>query len=428
VERFEVIVVGAGPAGATAGYLLAKAGLHVLVIERGPSAGSKNVSGGLIYTRPVSELPRDFWVGAPFEREITSHRLALLSDRRSVALESRADPLRPERNAYSVLRARFDPWLAKRAEDAGAIVITGVTVEELLVERGRVIGVRAGPDELGADVVVIAEGTRSLLLKAAGLREDFRPREMSLGIKEIIALTAETINERFQCSSETGAAYTMIGHTAGIEGGGFLYTNRESLSVGVVVKLDSLYSSGLQPHLVLDEFKSHSLVERLIEGGTVTEFSAQTVHRGDFHLASRLYGPGYLVTGSAARLVVNNGMTLRGMDFAMVSGSAAARAIVTCRAKGTYDAASLAAYESILKSTAVYRDWATFREFHTVLDNPRLFNVYPEIAGTVLDRLFNPSEHPTRKAASLLRRRLRGRVRLTTVAKDLYQAVRGLVA
>lgn len=427
MERFDVIVVGAGPAGATVGCALATAGLSVLVVERGQSAGSKNVSGGLLYAKPVAEVWPEFWTDPPVEREITSHRLVMLGDRRSVTLEFCGDGVHPPRNAYSVLRARFDPWLAKRAEDAGAVVVNGVAVDGLLIEQGRVIGVRAGPDEIAADVVVIGEGTRALLLKAAGLREDFHPHDISLGVKEVIALPPETIQERFGCSADTGAAYTMVGHSAGIEGGGFLYTNRDSLSLGVVVKLDSLYKSGLQPHQVLDEFKSHPLVRRLVEGGTVTEYSAQIVHRGRFHPESRPYGDGYLVAGSAARLLVNNVLTLRGMDFAMVSGVMASRAILACRAKGAFDAASLSVYESYLKNTAVYQDWRTSRDAYPLLDNKRLLAVYPEMTCAVLDQMFNPSGRPGPKAMSVLRKQMRGRVPLMTLAKDMYQAARGLL-
>ena len=92
--------------------------------------------------------------------------------------------------------------------------------------------------------------------------------------------------------------------------GGFLYTNKDTLSLGVVVKINSLYNSKRQPHEVLDEFKSHPFIARLIRGGEVVEYSAQTVHRGGFHLIPQLYGHGYVVAGSAARLLLNNVMTL----------------------------------------------------------------------------------------------------------------------
>ena len=427
MEKFDVIVIGAGPAGSTAGYLLAKAGLNVLIVERGQMPGSKNVSGGLIYSKIANEVYPEFWASAPIERAITSHRVVMLGDHNSVVLDfGSEDAARPPYNAFSVLRAKFDLWVAKQAEDAGAALITGVTVDALLVENGRVIGVKAGPDEIGADVVVIAEGTRALLTKAAGLREDFLPHDVSLGVKEVITLPAKTLEDRFLCTPTTGTAYTLVGHTAGIEGGGFIYTNQTSLSLGVVVKIDSLYERKLQPHQVLDEFKSHPLVARLIEGGEVVEYSAQTVHRGGFHLASRLYGDGYVVTGSAARLLLNNILTLRGMDFAMVSAVSAAKAILAAKDKGAFDTAALSAYETFLKDTPIYHDWQTYKDAYGLMENKRLFELYPDLAGAVLEKLFSPTTQPGPKALKALRAEMRGKVSMMTLAKDLYQIARGV--
>jgi electron transfer flavoprotein-quinone oxidoreductase len=428
MEKFDVVVIGAGPAGSTAGCLLAQAGLNVLMVERGQTPGSKNVSGGLLYSRLAAQIFPEFWNSAPVERAITSHQLAMLSEDSSVAVDFRSQhAAQPPYNAFSVLRAYFDPWLAKQAEDAGANLITDVAVDSLLNENGRVTGIQAGPDQIGADVVVIAEGTRSLLLKQAGLREDFHPHDVSLGVKEIIALPEKTIEERFQCTPRTGAAYTFVGHTGGIEGGGFLYTNKANLSLGIVVKIDSVYKSKKQPHQILDEFKSHPLVSRLVAGGEVVEYSAQTVHRGGFHLMSKLYGDGYVVAGSAARLLLNNIMTLRGMDFAMLSAAAAAKAIIAAREQGAYTAAALAAYEANLKQTSIYQDWQTFKDTYPLLENKRLFEVYPDLACGVMEDLFSANPQPAPKALAAARQEMKGKVSLLDFAKDMVQISRGIV-
>jgi electron transfer flavoprotein-quinone oxidoreductase len=427
MEKFDAVIIGAGPAGATAGTLLARAGMNVLLVERGEAAGSKNVSGGLIYSQPVAEIFPEFWKSAPVERAITSHQIAMLGEESSVAMDFRSPASsKPPYNAFSVLRATFDPWLAKQAEDAGASVITGVTVDALKLENGKVVGIQAGPDEILADVVVVAEGTRALLLKQAGLCGAPQPHDVSLGVKEVIALPEKTIEERFQCTPETGAAYTLVGHTQGIEGGGFIYTNKASLSVGVVAKIDSIYKSKLQPHALLDAFKSHPLVARLVEGGEVVEYSAQTVHRGGVHLAAQLYGDGYVVAGSAARLVLNNVVTLRGMDFAVVSGAMAAQAILAAREKGSYTAADLAAYAALLKETSIYKDWVTFKDAYPLLENERLFSLYPELACGVMERLFCPTNEPGSKALAALRQEMAGKVGMLTMMKDLYQISRGM--
>ncbi len=427
MEKFDVVIIGAGPAGSTAGAMLAREGLNVLIVERGQEPGNKNVSGGLLYSKLISEIFPEFWNSAPVERAINAHQLVMLSESASVALDFRSqEASEPPYNAFSVLRARIDPWMAKQAEDAGAALITGVTVDSLLTENGRVIGIQAGPDQIGADVVVVAEGTRSLLLKQAGLREEFHPHDVSLGVKEIIALPEKTIEERFLCSPQTGMAYTLVGHTFGIEGGGFLYTNKASLSLGVVVKIDSLYKSKKQPHEILDEFKRHPLVSRLVEGGEVVEYSAQTVHRGGFHLMSKLYGDGYIVAGSAARLLLNNVLTLRGMDFAIVSAAAAAKAVLAAREKGAYNRETLAAYETNLKQTPIYQDWQTYKDTYPLLENPRLFEVYPDLVSKVVEEMFSPTAQPGKKALASLRKEMNGKLSVLTLMKDLYQIGRGV--
>jgi electron transfer flavoprotein-quinone oxidoreductase len=429
MEKFDAIVVGAGPAGATAAYLLAQAGMQVVVIERGPTPGSKNVSGALAFSRIYNELLPGFWETAPVERAIVGHSIVFLGQDASVTLDYRdLDSGHVPHNAYSVLRARFDPWMAEQAENAGAMLLPGYTVERLLMEDGRVTGIHAGGDDLLADVVVIAEGTRSQLLKAAGLRDDFHAHDVSIGVKEVIALPEEVITNRFQClTAEEGVAYTTVGHTGGVEGGGFLYTNRDTLSVGVVVKIESLYESKRRPHEVLDEFKAHPFIQRLIQGGEVVEYSAQAIHRGGVHLMPRLYGNGYVVAGSAARLLLNNVMTLRGMDVAVASAASAARAILSAREQGEYSEATLSAYETYFKQTDVYKDMVTFKETYAMMENKRLFEVYPDLACHVMGDMFSVRERPAQKAFGALRSNMKHDVTLWQMMLDMVQIGRGLV-
>jgi len=427
VDKFDVAVVGAGPAGSTAAYLLARAGLQVVVIERGKSAGDKNVSGGLVFSRIFNEIYPQFWKEAPVERAIRGHGLIFLGEGSSTTLDFRdEEALSAPYNAFSVLRARLDPWIAQQAEEAGAMVIRGYTVDELLLEDGRVSGVRAGEDELPADVVVVAEGTRSLLLKKAGLREEFDVKDISLGIKEVIQLPEETINERFQCNPGEGMAYTTVGSMAGIGGGGFLYTNQDTLSVGVVVKISSMYESGLQPHEVLDVFKSNPMIARLIQGGEVVEYSAQTVHRGGLHLIPQLYGPGYVVVGSAARLILNNILTLRGMDLAVSSAASAAQAIIQAHERGDYSASSLAAYEEHFQKSAVYQDMKTFKDTYPLLENERLFEAYPNLVCNVMGDMFSVKTEPGKKVFPTLREHMKGNISMLDMVRDFYQIGKGL--
>jgi electron transfer flavoprotein-quinone oxidoreductase len=337
--------------------------------------------------------------------------------------------VRAPHNAYSVLRARFDPWMAQQAEDAGAMLLSGFTVDKLLqAEDGRVIGIQAGGDDLLADVVVVAEGTRSQLLHQAGLRGEFYAGDVSIGVKEVIALPPDVITNRFQCLNEDeGVAYTCVGHTGGVEGGGFLYTNKETLSVGVVVKIDALYKSKRRPHEILDEFKAHPLIRRMVAGGEVVEYSAQAIHRGGVHLIPQLYGDGYVVAGSAARLLLNNVMTLRGMDIAVASAAAAAKAILAARAQGDYSRANLAAYEQLFKATDVYQDMVAFKDTYGLLENKRIFQVYPELVSGVMGDMFSVGPQPSKKGYRALRDNMRGKVSLWEMMKDVAQIGKGLV-
>ncbi|MCJ7702723.1 MAG: FAD-dependent oxidoreductase [Anaerolineales bacterium] len=429
MEKFDAIVVGAGPAGSTAAYLLAQAGLNVVIIDRGQTPGSKNVSGGLVYSKILQQVFPEFWQDAPVERAITSHEIVMLAEDSATGMSHRSNSAAaPPYNAFSVLRAKFDPWLAQKAEDAGAMLINAVTVDELILEEGRVVGIRAGEDELMADVVVVADGTRSLLLKSACLRPDFHPHDVSIGVKEVISLPPDVITERFLSSPETGAAYTLVGSTGGIEGGGFVYTNKASLSIGVVVKIDSLYESKRQPHEVLDQFKSHPFVARLIKDGEVVEYSAQTVHRGGFHLMGQLYGDGYVVIGSAARLLINNMFTLRGMDLAVASAAAAAEAIIIAKEQNEdFSSASLARYADLFQADWVYQNYKEFKDAYPIMENKRLFTVYPELVAAVMEDLFGVDQREGRKILASLRSNMKGKVTMGVLLKDLYQIARGLV-
>ena len=171
---FDVIVVGAGPAGSVAAYRLAAAGLSVVLIERGEAPGAKNLSGGVLYGRVLDEVFPGFADTAPVERRITRHVTTFLTADSHVSIDYAGAGLASPVNAVTVLRAKLDAWLAERAEEAGVFVMSGVRVDGLLREAGpdgtqRVVGVRAGDDELRARVVVAADGVNSFLARGIGL-------------------------------------------------------------------------------------------------------------------------------------------------------------------------------------------------------------------------------------------------------------------
>ena len=386
------------------------------------------MTGGVIYSRIVHEVFPDFWEEAPVERAITSYHIVFLGEGSSLDLAFKTEAFgKPPYNAFSVLRASFDQWLAKKAEEAGAMVVTGITVDDLLLENGRVKGIRSGPDEIEADVVIDAEGAKSLLTKRAGLRSgEFHPSDVSVGVKEVIELSEETINERFNLRSGEGAAYTLIGYTKGLAGGGFLYTNRSTVSLGVVVKLDSLIERGVKVHELIEDYRMHPFISKLIEGGEIVEYSAQIVHEGGIRQLPRLYTDGFLVVGSAACLVLNNFFTLRGMDLAVASGAAAAKAVLKAREKGDYSASTLAIYERMLRESFVLKDLETFRRVPDLLENKRFFTVYPELACELMESLYSVNPTPRRKLLNIARGKLKGKASLAEVLLDVLGVVRAL--
>lgn len=326
--KYEAIVVGAGPAGITAAYELARRGWDVLLIERGPYPGSKNVMGGILYTYPLREIIPNFWEKAPLERPILEQRYMLLDDDGHVAFAFRDPSWSDPPNAFSVLRAKFDQWYAAQAVAQGALLINETTVTELIVEDERVVGVRVDrPEgEVYADVVILADGANSLLAKQIGFHQEWLPEEVALAVMEVLSLPKDTIEMRFNIGALEGVSIEMLGEaTLGLPGMAWLYTNKESLSIGVGVTLSSLREARMKPYELLERLKAHPTVQRLIEGSKPEEYLAHLIPEGGYRSIPRLVGHGVVVTGDAAQFV--NAVHREGSNFAILSGKLAAEVV-----------------------------------------------------------------------------------------------------
>lgn len=405
-EQFDAIVVGGGLAGLSAAYTLASAGLEVLVLERGDYCGAKNVTGGRLYVNPIRELFPELWKKAPLERHVAHEEVCLMAKERSITIRYDGSELNTEPyQSFTVLRGKFDKWLAKQAERQGAMLVSKSRVDKLIMENGQVRGVIAGGDELRANVVIACDGALSFVAQQAGLQKPFAPKNFAVGFKEIIELDRDILEQRFNLEGDEGSARLFMGDvTAGKFGGGFLYTNQESISLGMVVGIEALtIAPEIKAPEMLDSFKQRPEIARLIKGGETVEYSAHVIPEGGLKAMSQLYGDGILVAGDAAGFSMNIGVTVRGMEYAMASGYYAAQAVIRAKEKNNFTKAGLAIYEQLLDDSFVLKDFKNFKESLDVLEYPPLFNHYPELAGNIMKDLYavpagpKPRIYPTIK-------------------------------
>ena len=390
MSDFDVIVVGAGLAGNTAAYLLAKAGLGVLVIERSETIGGKNVTGGRMYSHSLEKIFPDFAKEAPLGRRITKERISMLTADSATTVEYAAEKLGEQGKAtYAVLRAEFDPWLAGKAEEAGAEYVTGIRVDEVLVKDGKVCGVIAGGDEMTADVVLLADGVNSLLAQQLGMKKELEPSQVAVGVKEVIKLGKQKINDRFGVSDEDGMAWLFAGDTTGGSiGGGFLYTNQDSVSLGIVTTISEIGRNDIAPRDMIERLKNHPVVQPIIKDGEVVEYSAHLVTEGGYDMIPTLYRDNVLVAGDAAALVMNLGFTIRGMDLCIESGRLAAETIITAKEAGDFSSKTLSQYKTALDNSFVMKDMLHFRKMPKFIENHRIFTQYPAMADKIMSDLF----------------------------------------
>jgi electron transfer flavoprotein-quinone oxidoreductase len=426
----DVVIVGAGPAGLSAAITLARAGVRPMVLERGLYPGAKNMFGGVLYGRALHDLLPAFWERAPIERRLVRRTFTLLTNDAAVSLDLRSPRLGTTPDAgWIIARSRFDRWLGAEAEEAGALVVPETTVDDLLWEGGRVAGVRVrrAEGEVHAPVVVAADGVMSLLAQRAGLRGPPSCDAAALGVKEVLQLPREVVESRFQLRDDEGVEHIFVGEaTGGQPGGGFLYTLRDGIALGVIVQLDSLKAGGTRPQDLLEQFKAHSAVAPLVAGGTAREYSAHLIPEGGYTELPRLVTDGFLVIGDAAGLVAVNGIHFEGMNLAIASGVAAAETILEARRRGDFSAAGLEGYARRLRNGFVLQDLQHFRNAGAFLRSPRLYREYPQAACDFLERLYRPSPPAKASLWQSLAGSLAGRVSWPQVVRDAWGMWRSL--
>ena len=426
----DVVVVGAGPAGACAATVLARKGRSVLLLERGPFPGSKNMYGGVVYPRMLDLLHPEWWVDVPYQRWITRRSTMLLTETQGLTLDFRTEAWgRPPYNGMTAYRPDFDHWLANKAEADGAQLLCSTTATGLLRDGDRVVGVRTDrPDgDVTADVVIACDGVNSFLAKEAGLFGAVDASNYTLGVKETIALPKEVIDERFAVRDREGVDIEILGGTSGVNGGAFIYTNLDTLGVGAVLKLPALAAQSTRPEAIIATLKAHPSIAPLVDGGKLVEYSAHLIPEAGLSMIPKLATSGMLVAGDAASLCLAAGIWLEGVNFAIASGMYAAEAADEALRGGDVSAAGLAGYERRLASTFVLRDHRKLRGVPSLVLSDRVQHEYPQFVANVAERMFrvdNPAPKPGLRRIVREERRRAG-MRLRDLARDAWAGMRG---
>ena len=402
--------------------------MSTLILERGDFAGAKNMFGGIVFTKPTSEIVPEFWKTAPIERRVIEHQYWLLSQESHVQIAHRNQRFVKDFNSFTALRARFDKWFAAQAEASGATLLPRTTVTGVLKDTsGKVEGVSTDRGDVKADVVIACDGANSLVAKGAGLHEEWKPEDFAIGVKETYSLPKDKIEERFNVRGDEGVAIMFYGGREE-EFAGFMYTNKDTISFGIGAIMSDVAKkkSYNMPMQILDWLKSHPSVKPLLEGAALREYTAHLIPEGGYNKIPPLYTGGMMVAGDAAMLV--NALNFEGTNFAMISGKYAGQtAVEASKAGKNYSAASLAMYRTHLENSFVLKDLKKFRDVpHYISTHKYFLTLYPELMNNVLYRFFEVDGRAKEDHIREMKKEIyskRGRLGLIKDAIGLYRKV-----
>jgi electron transfer flavoprotein-quinone oxidoreductase len=427
----DVIVVGAGPAGSCAAIAAAQAGKRVVLIERGPFPGSKNMYGGVIYPRILDELIPGWFEHAPIQRWVVRRSTMLLSDTGALNIDYRSNAWgQAPYNGATAYRPDFDNWLAQQAVAAGAELICSTTVTGLLRDpQGRITGIKTDrPDgDLTASVVIACDGVNSFIAKEAGLYKNVDASNYTLGVKETLSLPKSVIDERFGVRDNQGVDIEILGGTSGVNGGGFIYTNLDTIALGVVLKLPKLSAQKKRPEEIIAELKRHPAIAPLIEGAEVIEYSAHVIPEAGLDMMPKMAADGLLVAGDAAALCLAAGIWLEGVNFAMASGMYAGQSAAQAITAGDTTASGLRSYTKKLNETFVLKDHKKLRKIPHLVLSDRVQHKYPNFVTGIVERMFrveNPNPKPGVRRI-LREERKKAGISLIDLVRDALTGLKG---
>ena len=387
-ERIDVgfLIVGAGPAGLAAAIRLGQLAeehpgvaerlgdVPVAVLEKGKAPGSHLLSGAVVNPRGLQRLfnGRKRLDEMPFYGPVEGESVLFLTKRRALRIPT--PPTMVNHRNHIASLSQLGRWLAEEAEAAGATILPETSAEKLLVDAGRVVGVRTGDrgrgragEELGnfepgsdiaARVTILAEGTQGHLTGAAldrfGLRSD-NPQVWALGVKEVwkVAKPLREVVHTMGWPLRAGRRYREFG-------GSFIYPMGDDMvTIGLVVGLD-YRDAELSVHDLLQELKLHPRVRRILEGGERVQWGAKTIPEGGFvALPKKLHAPGLLLCGDGVGFV--NVPALKGIHYAIESGRLAAEAAWGTLERGASSRDALASYDVSVRDSFIWSDLQAVR-------------------------------------------------------------------
>jgi electron-transferring-flavoprotein dehydrogenase len=392
-ERIEVgvLIVGAGPAGLACAIRLGQliendpetaermGEVPVALLEKGKQPGSHLLSGAVVNPRALRRL---FGEGfrmhdVPSYGEVPGEAVYVLTKRNALRIPP-PPPMKNHGNWIFSL-SQLGRYLAEKAEEGGTMILPETAAQKLLVDHGRVVGIRTGDkgrgregQELGnfepgaditAKVTVLAEGTQGHLTGVALDKFDLRgnePQVWELGVKEVwkVAKPLKNIVHTMGWPLRTSAKYREFG-------GSFIYPMGDDMvCIGLVVGLD-YRDSELSVHDLLQELKTHPKIRKILEGGERVEWGAKTIPSGGYHsLPRKLHAPGLLLCGDGAGMV--NIPRLKGVHYAIESGRLAAEAAFRALQRGETPATSLSSYDDAIRESFIWKDLYEVRDMRQV--------------------------------------------------------------
>jgi len=306
-----------------------------------------------------------------------------MDDRSYCGAHYRSEDFNEEKpNRYTIIRAPFDKWFSKKVQASGALVICETTVLELVRnDANKVIGVRTDRqgDPIFADLVVLAEGVSGLVGARAGLRSIPKPETVALAVKEMHFLPRETIEARFNLQGDEGVVIEAAGTiTKGMTGTGFIYTNKECISIGIGCLISDFTEKAHTPYGLLEAFKQHPSVKPLLAGSEVKEYAAHMIPEGGYKAIPQLFGDGWLIVGDAGQFV--NAVHREGSNLAMTTGRIAAETIIDLKSRNAAMTANdLSVYKARLDESFVMKDLKKYKNLPRALENKHLFTTYPKL-------------------------------------------------